>query len=100
MNIYVGNFSYDISEEQLKAIFDPFGHVGTVKIIKDKFTGQSRGFGFVEMPNNAEAQAAMQGITEIEGRKVTINEAKPQVRFDSGEGKRGGFRNKNFNRRD
>jgi len=90
MNIYIGNFSYDITEDDLKAVFEAHGQVETVKIIKDKFTGQSKGFGFVEMPNKTEAQAAMQGITEIKGRRVTINEARPQVRHSAGGGGRGG----------
>ena len=100
MNIYIGNFSYDLTEEQLRAVFEPFGKLETAKIIKDKFTGQSKGFGFVEMPNNTEAQAALQGIVEIQGRKVTINEARPQVRYDSGASRRSGPRDGDYNRRD
>ncbi|MBP9854931.1 MAG: RNA-binding protein [Candidatus Omnitrophica bacterium] len=81
MNIYIGNFSYDITEEELKSAFNQFGQVETAKIIKDKFSGTSRGFGFVEMPNHNEAMAAMGGITEIKGKRITINEAKPMVSY-------------------
>lgn len=81
MNIYVGNFSYDITEEDLKSAFNAFGRVETARIIKDKFSGDSKGFGFVEMPDKVEAMAAMGGITQIKGKRVTINEAKPMVRY-------------------
>lgn len=100
MNIYVGNFTYDITEEELKAVFAAFGHVETAKIIKDKFTGESKGFGFVEMPNNTEAQAAIQGITEIKGRRVTINEARPQTKNNFGPSKQGGYGRSNAYRKE
>lgn len=100
MNIYIGNFSYDVTGDDLQAIFGAFGQVESAKVIRDKFSGESKGFGFVEMPNKAEALAALQGITEIKGRKVTINEAKPQVRHSAGFGTRGGPRGNNFNRRE
>ena len=99
MNIYIGNFSYDITTEELQEIFAAYGQVETARIIRDKFTGESKGFGFVEMPNKAEALAAMQGIKEIKGRKVTINEARPQEKSGSFGGKRGGPRGDNFNRK-
>ncbi len=79
MNIYIGNFAYDVTTEELQTAFATYGQVETVKLIRDKFTGESRGFGFVEMPNKSEAQAAMEGITEIKGKRVTINEARPQA---------------------
>jgi RNA recognition motif-containing protein len=78
MNIYIGNLSYDLTEEQLKNVFEAFGYVDKAKIIKDKFTGDSKGFGFVEMPNKGEAEKALQEIKEINGKSVTINEARPQ----------------------
>ncbi|MGE0269449.1 MAG: RNA recognition motif domain-containing protein [Candidatus Omnitrophota bacterium] len=81
MNIYVGNFSYDINEEELKSVFTAFGQVETARIIKDKFSGDSKGYGFVEMPNKVEAMAAMDGIKEIKGKRITINEAKPMVPY-------------------
>ena len=95
MKIYVGNFSYDITEQELKALFDGFGQVESAKIIKDKFTGESKGFGFVEMPDKTQAQAAMAGITEIQGRRVTINEARPQARNDFRSSKQHGSRRSN-----
>lgn len=110
MKIYVGNFSYEVTSEELQAIFEAFGRVESAKVIRDKFSGQSRGFGFVEMPDNREAQAAMQGITEIQGKRITINEARPQANFSSGgfksgfkSGFKGGFKGgpkKSGNRRD
>lgn len=80
MNIYVGNLSRKVSEEQLKQTFEPYGMVESVKIIKDKLTGMSRGFGFVVMPNDDEAQAAMAALNNqaIEGRNISVNEARPQ----------------------
>ncbi len=68
MNIYVGNLSRDVSEEDLKEAFEAFGQIATVNIIKDKFSGEPRGFGFVEMPSKAEAQSAIDGF-EWEGLK-------------------------------
>ena len=97
MNIYIGNFSYETTEDQLKTIFEPFGSVDKIAIIKDKISGDSRGFGFVEMPNQAEAQAAIAGITEIDGRTITINEARPQTRGgDSGRSGGGNYRSGGF----
>jgi RNA recognition motif-containing protein len=89
MNIYVGNLSYEITEEDLKLAFEEFGAVESVSIIKDKFSGQSKGFGFVEMPSKAEGQAAIDGLNgkEKKGRTLNINEARP--RSEKG-GSRGG----------
>ena len=98
MNIYIGNFDYDITGDDLQETFKVFGYVQDAKVIRDKYTGDSKGFGFVEMPNKTEAQAAMQGITQIKAKHVTINEARPQIHSRSRFGKRGGPRNKNFNR--
>ena len=100
MNIYIGNFSFDITEEELKTMFQAFGHVESAKIIKDKYSGESKGFGFVEMPNKTEAQAAMQGIVEIKGRRVTINEARPQVKNNFGPSRQGGFKRSDSHRRE
>ncbi len=99
MKIYVGNFSYDVTEEELRAVFEPFGQVESARIIKDKFSGESKGFGFVEMPDKTAAQAAMQGITEIKGRRVTVNEARPQ-QSHSGPSRKGGFGKFNSPRRE
>ncbi len=100
MNIYVGNFSYDITGDDLQAAFGAFGHVKTVKVIRDKYTGESKGFGFVDMPNKTEAQAAMLGITEIKGRRITINEARPEARNNFWPAKQGSSRRSNTHRRE
>ena len=80
MNIYVGNLSYKASEEELRQAFEAYGQVSSVAIIKDAATGQSRGFAFVEMPNAAEGQAAIQGMNgnELDGRPLKVNEARPR----------------------
>lgn len=80
MNIYVGNLSRDVTEEDLRQTFEAFGQVASVTIIKDKFSGESRGFGFVEMPTEAEAQAAITGLNgkDLKGRTLNINEARPR----------------------
>ena len=93
MNIYVGNLSFDASEENIRQLFEPFGQVSTITIIKDKYSGQSRGFGFVEMADRAQAQAAIEGLNgkEVLGRQLSVNEARP--RNDRGKsGGRGGFK--------
>ena len=90
MNIYVGNLSYDTTERDLEAAFAGFGAVSTARIATDRDTGRARGFGFVEMPDNTEAQAAIAGMNgrELQGRTLTVNEAKP--REERGGGNRGG----------
>ena len=87
MNIYVGNLSYEVTEEDLKEAFEVFGEVDTVKVIKDNYTGRSKGFGFVEMPAKAEAQSAIEGLNgkDLKGRSVNVNEARPRS-----ESRRGG----------
>jgi len=84
MNIYVGNLSYNVSEENLRQAFEAFGQVSSVTIVKDKYSGQPRGFGFVEMPNQAEAQAAIKDLNgkDLLGRPINVNEA--QARTDRG----------------
>jgi len=90
MNIYVGNLSYEVTEEDLKAAFEAFGQVETVNIIKDKYSGQSKGFGFVEMSAKAEADSAIEGLndTDLKGRTLKVNEARPRT---EGGGSRGGY---------
>lgn len=90
MNIYVGNLSYDVTEEDLKQAFSAFGQVESAKIIKDNYTGRSKGFGFVEMAGRAEAQSAIDGLNdkELKGRTVKVNEARPRT---GNRGSRGGF---------
>ena len=80
MNIYVGNLSFEITDESLEATFTEHGEVATARVIMDRFSGRSRGFGFVEMPNNSEAEAAIQALNgkEINGRALTVNEARPR----------------------
>jgi len=94
MNIYVGNLSRDVTEEDLRQTFEAFGKVETAAIIKDKFSGESRGFGFVEMPAKAEAQAAITGANgkELKGRPLKVNEARPRPQGGrgGGGGRRGG----------
>ncbi len=79
MNIYVGNLSYKIKEDSLKEMFDEFGEVESAKIIMDKFTDKSKGFGFVEMPNNSEADQAIKSLNGkfIEGKNIKVNQANP-----------------------
>ena len=81
MNIYVGNMSYDVTEADLQAAFEAFGAVASVSIIKDQYSGQSKGFGFVEMPSTSEAQAAITGHNgkELLGRTLNVNEARPRA---------------------
>ena len=81
MNIYVGNLSYNIGESQLEAAFTPKGTVTSVKIITDKYSGQSKGFGFVEMPNDSEANQAIIDLNgqELDGRALTVNQARERT---------------------
>jgi RNA recognition motif-containing protein len=95
MNIYVGNISRTATEQDLKDAFTAFGEVSSASIIKDKFSGESRGFGFVEMPNKEEADKAIAGLhgTDRKGRPLTVNEARPRTdrpRTGGGGGGRGG----------
>ena len=77
MNIYVGNLSYDVTEDRLKSMFEDFGQVETAKVIMDKFSGRSKGFGFVEMPDNSEADQAIKTLNGkmIDGRNIKVNQA-------------------------
>jgi len=90
MNIYVGNLNWGVTEEDLKAAFEEFGSVTSAKIITDRYSGKSRGFGFVEMSDDAEAKAAIAALNskELKGRAIKVNEAKPRS-DDRGRG--GGF---------
>ena len=95
MNIYVGNISRTANEQDLKDAFAAFGEVSSASIIKDKFSGESRGFGFVEMPNKDEADKAISGLNgkDVKGRPLTVNEARPRTdrpRTGGGGGGRGG----------
>ena len=93
MNIHVGNLAYNVTEEDLKKAFEAYGQVATANIIKDQYSNQSKGFGFVEMPDKAEAQAAISGLNgkDLNGRTLNVNEARPRAdrnRSDFGGGGR------------
>jgi RNA recognition motif-containing protein len=80
MNIYVGNLPYNLTEDELKAAFSQFGEVSSASIIMDKMSGQSKGFGFVEMPENSEADEAIKALNEsaLNGRNIKVNQARPR----------------------
>ena len=86
MNIYVGNLAYSMTEDELKDAFGEFGEVASVNIITDKFSGQSKGFGFVEMPNDSEANEAIKALdgSSLSGRNVKVNQAKPRTESPRG----------------
>lgn len=93
MNIYVGNLSRDVTEDDLKQAFEAFGQVESANIIKDRFSSESRGFGFVQMPSKNEAQSAIDGLNgkDLMGRTVNVNEARPRTaNRRGGGGRRGG----------
>ncbi|MGN6163851.1 MAG: RNA recognition motif domain-containing protein [Flavisolibacter sp.] len=92
MNIYVGNLSWGLKDQDLANMFTPYGEVASAKIVMDKFTQRSKGFGFVEMPNDEQAQAAIAQLngTEVEGRNLVVNESRPK------EGGEGGFKKRSF----
>ena len=79
MNIYIGNLSYGVTEDNLRSLFEEFGEIESVKVITDRFTGRSKGFGFVEMPSNSEADQAIKALNGkfIEGRNIKVNQANP-----------------------
>ena len=92
MNIYVGNLNFKTEEPDLRAAFAAYGEVDTVNIITDRDTGRSRGFGFVEMPDDSEAQAAIDGLNDkdLDGRELKVNKAKPRRERGGGGGRRSG----------
>jgi RNA recognition motif-containing protein len=89
MKLYVGNLPYSTTEEEIRQAFEAFGNVDSVDVIKDRYTGESKGFGFVEMADRSEAQKAIEGLngTELGGRTITVNEARPR---GEGRGRGGG----------
>jgi len=94
-NIFVGNLSFNTSEEELRQIFEPYGQVDRVSILTDRDTGRSRGFGFVEMANSEEGEKAIAGLngSQVGGRTINVNEARPKTeRAGEGRGERGGSR--------
>ena len=94
LNIYVGNLSYEATQDDLRQAFEAHGEVSSVSIIMDKMTGRSRGFGFVEMPDQGAGQAAISALNlqEVRGRAMTVNEAKPKSEGASRGGGGGGSR--------
>ncbi|HWQ13232.1 MAG TPA: RNA-binding protein [Roseiflexaceae bacterium] len=95
MNLYVGNLASQVTEEELERTFGAYGKVQSATIIRDKFSGDSRGFGFVEMPSQEEGLAAIAGLAgvELQGRRLTVNEARPRDdRRSNDRNRRGGSR--------
>src|SRR5438270_8579815 len=94
MNIYVGNLSWNLKDQDLANLFTPYGEVASAKIVMDKFTQRSKGFGFVEMPNDEQAQAAIAQLngSEVDGRNLVVNESRPKEGGSGG----GGFKKRSF----
>ena len=92
MNIYVGNLSSEVTDDELREAFEAFGQVESVNIVKDRYSGHPRGFGFVEMPAKAEAQAAITSLDgkELKGRTLRVNESRPRSEGGRGGGRQGG----------
>lgn len=92
MNIYAGNLNWGLTEDMLRQTFEAYGTVDRAVILSDRETGRSRGFGFVEMPNKAEAEAAIEALDgyELDGRALRVNEARPRENRGGGGGNRGG----------
>lgn len=88
MNIYVGNLAFGVTDDDLQQLFGAYGDVTSANVIKDRFSGESRGFGFVEMPSRDDAMAAIEGLngTDFKGRSITVNEAKPKTGGGGGGG--------------
>jgi RNA recognition motif-containing protein len=95
MNIYLGNLPYNINEDELMELFEEYGNVSTVKLITDKFTGKSKGFGFVEMPSDDDAKKAIEELNgkEVKGRNITVNQAREKTDDNRGGNRGGGGRN-------
>jgi len=93
MNIYAGNLPHETTEDELRQAFAEFGQVTEVRLIMDKFSGESKGFGFVEMPSKAEAEKAIEAMNgkDFMGRTLNVNEARPKIDRGGGGGRRGGF---------
>ena len=94
MNIYVSNLSFAVVDEDLRSYFAEYGEVTSAKVIMDKYTNRSKGFGFVEMPNDEQAQAAIAALngTEVDGRNIVVNESRPKPEGGGG----GGFKKRSF----
>jgi RNA recognition motif-containing protein len=94
MNIFVGNLAREVTEADLRKVFEPFGHVVSATVIRAKFSGESRGFGFVDMPVSAEAQSAITGLQgmPLQGRTLNVNEARPRADDHAGRRRPSGAR--------
>jgi RNA recognition motif-containing protein len=94
MNIYVGNLSFEVTDDDLQQLFAQHGEVKSASVVKDRFSGESRGFGFVEMPSKEEAMAAINALNgmDVKGRSIMVNEAKPKTPKRGGGGGGGGGR--------
>lgn len=94
MNIYVGNISWNLKDQDLSNLFASYGEVSSAKIVTDKFTNRSKGFGFVEMPNDEQAQAAIAALngSDVDGRSIVVNESRPKPEGGGG----GGFKKRPF----
>jgi RNA recognition motif-containing protein len=92
MNLYVGNLSFSTTDDQLRGMFEQYGNVVSAKVITDKYSGRSRGFGFVEMSTSSEGEAAISGLNgkSLDGREISVSEAKPKKPFGQGGGGGGG----------
>lgn len=98
MNIYVGNLSWGLSDQDLANLFANYGEVASAKIVIDKFTQRSKGFGFVEMANDEEAKTAISSLneTEVDGRNIVVNESRPKPEGSGGAGGGGGYKKRSF----
>lgn len=90
MNIYVGNLPHSVNEEELRTMFTEFGEVGSINLVKDRFSGQSKGFGFVDMPNNSEADVVIKSLNKstLHGRTIKVIQAEPQRKKAGRRGRR------------
>ncbi len=97
MNIYVGNLSYDVTDQTLQGTFESFGEVNSARVIKDKYTGPTRGFGFVEMTTQSQAETAIKSLNgkELQGKQMTVSEARPRPNDGRTSGGRREFRGRN-----
>jgi len=93
MRIYVGNLPYSVTDDELRETFGEYGELASAEVVKDRFSGQSKGFGFVDMPNNSEADQAIKALNDqpLRGRKLTVNEARPRAERPRRGGGGGGY---------
>ncbi len=98
MNIYAGNLSWNLKDQDLQNLFAQYGEVSSAKIVNDKFSGRSKGFGFVEMTNDEQGNAAIAALngTEVDGRAIVVNESRPKPEGERGAGGGGGFKKRSF----